>query len=208
MSNLTGAILTITILTISSMLIGVTIASVLNNESKELTTDQDLEKLASQAVDEISTYLQIRDQIGKYSIINGEYRLEKIAILISPLVSQKIDVSKLTIQLYNSESLKILNFKNNIECLDSNTIFDHPIWDNLDGKYFSYISISDSDKSLTTSNILNDYSDNIYIVIKLPLDMTMKYNEKIVVTLFPETGLKRTLTLEAPLPMNQVVKFE
>ena len=208
MGSLIGATLTIAILTIFSLLMGVTITSVINEETQNITTENDLEKITSDAIDEISTYIQIRDQKGKFSDINGEQKIEKIAILISPLVSQKIDLSRLTIQISNDKIVKILRYTGNLELLDSNYLFEHPIWDKLNGNNFGFISISDYDRSLTTNNLLNDFSDNVYTVIRLPAEMTMKKYDKIIVNLFPATGMTSTIILEAPLPMKQVITFE
>ena len=119
MGSLVGTTLTVAILSLSSILIGATVASVINTEAETLTTDYNLEKLASDAIDEISTYLQIRDQKGKFTNINGQQKIEKVAILISPLVSQKIDLSRLTIQISNDRIVKILRYNGNLEQLDS-----------------------------------------------------------------------------------------
>lgn len=222
MGSLSSTMIPIAILSISSLLIGVTIASVITRETEIITTENDPAKLASEAVDEISAYIQIRDQKGKYYNINrdqkiekgdqkiekGDLRIEKIALLISPLVTHEFDVSCLTIQLCNEKAIRLLRYSGNSERLDSNSLFEHPIWDNLTGNNFGFISIIDSDRSLTACNILNDYSDNGYIVIRLPADMTMEYNDKIVVTLFPATGMEKTTILEAPPPLKQVVTFE
>jgi len=208
MGKLTGIMVTLAILSISSLLIGVTIASNITGETTGITTEEDFEKMVSETVDEISTYIQIRDQKGKYYNINGEQRIEKIAIMISPLVSQEIDVSKLTIQLCDGDIVRILTYDGNAEHLDSNSVFEHPIWNNLNGNNYGFISISDSDGSLVDNNALNDYSDNAYIVIRLPSDMTMEKYDKIAVTLFPATGITRTTILEAPLPMKQIITFE
>ena len=208
MGSLTGTVIIVATLVISALLIGVTIASVITEETTGVTTEDDFEKIVNEAVDEIATYIQIRDQKGKYYNINGEQRIEKIVILISPLVSQEIDVSQLTIQLCDGEQVRILTYDGNAESLDSNSVFEHPIWNNINGNNFGFISIIDSDGSLVDYNALNDYSDNAYIVIRLPTDMTMEKYDKMAVTLFPATGITRTTILEAPLPMKQVVTFE
>ncbi|NHJ86859.1 MAG: hypothetical protein FK734_15460 [Asgard group archaeon] len=208
MGSLVGTTLTIAILSLSSILIGATVTSVINSETDSITTDYNLEQLASDAMDEISTYLQIRDQKGKYTNINGQQKIEKIAILISPLVSQKIDLSRLTIQLSNDKIVKILRYKGIMELQDSNSLFEHPIWNKLDGNNFGFISISDYDKSLISSSLLNDFSDNVYIVIRLPAEMTMKNYDKIIVNLFPATGMTSTIILEAPFPITQIITFE
>ena len=71
-----------------------------------------------------------------------------------------------------------------------------------------FISVVDLDESLVDYDIINDYSDNAYVVFRLPNDMTLLKNEKITVTLFPSTGITRTTVLKAPMPMSSVITFE
>jgi len=196
------------ILLISLMLIGITVASVITGENTGATTEENYDQMTEEIIDEISTYIQIKDQKGKYSEINGERRIDKIALWISPLVSQVIDVSQLTIQLNNGETVMFLVYDGNAENLESNSIFSHPIWNNIDGSNFGFISIIDLDESLVDYDTINDCSDNAYAVFRLPNDMTMTKHEKLIVTLFPSTGITRTTILEAPLPIKPVVTFE
>ena len=205
-SIITG--ITAIILLISLTLIGITVASIITGENTGATTEENYDQMTKEVIDGISTYIQIKDQKGKYFEINGEQRIERIALWISPLVTQDIDVSQLTIQLDNGKDVKLLVYTGNAEDLESKSIFDHQIWDNMDGSNFGFISIVDLDKSLVYYNTINDYSDNVYIVFKLPSDMTMVKNEKLTVTLFPSTGITRTTVLEAPLPIKPVVTFE
>jgi len=208
MGSLIGTTITIAVLTLSSLMMGATITSVIDAESDSITTENNIEKLTSDAIAEISTYIQIRDQKGKFSKINGVQKIEKIAILISPLVSQNIDISRLTIQISNGRILKILRNNGIIEHLDSYSIFEHSIWDKLDGNNFGFISISDYDRSLISNKLLNDFSDNVYIVIRLPAGMAMKTYDKIAIDLFPATGMATTIILEAPFSMSQIITFE
>jgi len=200
-------ITTIILLTIL-LLVGLTVASVITGENTQYTNEQNYDQMTEEVINEISTYIQIKDQKGKYYNINGTQKIEKIALLISPLVSQDIDVTQLTIQLDNGEKVKILSFDGNASKIDSNTLFNHPIWKNLTGNNFGFISIVDLDNSLIDHNTINDYSDNIYVVFKLPNDMTLEKRDKLIVTLFPSTGITRTTLLEAPLPIHPIVTFE
>ena len=190
------------------MLIGITVASVITGENTGATTEENYDQMTEEIIDEISTYIQIKDQKGKYSEINGERRIDKIALWISPLVSQVIDVSQLTIQLNNGETVMFLVYDGNAENLESNSVFGHPIWNNIDGSNFGFISVIDLDGSLVDYDTINDCSDNAYVVFRLPNDMTMTKHEKLIVTLFPSTGITRTTILEAPLPIKPVVTFE
>jgi archaellin len=92
--------------------------------------------------------------------------------------------------------------------LGPNSLFDHPIWNNINGGNFGFISIVDIDKSLINYVTFNDCSDNAYVVFRLPDFMTLSKYEKIVVTLFPSTGISKTIELKAPLPIEPVVSFE
>jgi len=196
------------ILLISILLIGITTATILSDSNSGFTEEANLNQITNEVVDEISTYIQIRDQKGKYYDIDGVKKIQKIAILISPLVTQDISVSKLTIQLDNGDSVHMLTYSSYSQSLDQNSIFEHKIWDSLTGKNFGLISLHDADNSLVNFDVINDYSDNAYLVFRLHLDMMLAKHDKITVTLFPSTGLKKVIELEAPLPIKSVITFE
>lgn len=196
------------LLLIALMFIGITVASVITGQIIGSPSEQDLEKITEKTLNEISIYILIKDQKGKFSEINGEQKIEKIALWITPLITQDIDISKLTIQLYNGENINFLKYDGNSDNLESNSLFDHPIWNNINGNNFGFISIVDIDKSLINYETFNDCSDNAYLVFRLPELMTLSKHEKIIVTLFPSTGITRTIELKAPLPIKPVVSFE
>ena len=198
--------LTALILLVSSLLIGLTVASVMS-EGTSGDTGGDIDQMTGEIIDEISTYIQIRDQKGKFYEVDGVQKIEKIALLISPLVTQDIDVSQLTIQLSNGETVRMLTY-GDAEYIGSNSLFEHPIWNNMTGGNFGFISIIDIDESLVDYNTINDYSDNAYVIFRLPPDMALAKHDKIIVTLFPSTGTTRVIELEAPMPMSSVVTFE
>ena len=131
--------LTSILLLIALMFIGITVASVITSQIIGSPSGQDLEQITEKTIDEISTYILIKDQKGKFSEINGEQKIEKIALWIKPLFTQEIDVSKLTIQLYNSESVVFLEYDGKSVNLGPNTLFDHPIWNNINGGNFGFI---------------------------------------------------------------------
>ena len=207
MSKITTG-LTAIILLVSFLLIGITAASVLSESNSGLTENADLDEITNEVIDEISTYIQIRDKIGKFYEIDGVKKIQKIAILISPLVTQDINVSQLTIQLNNGESVHMLTYSLYSESLDQSSIFEHNIWNYITGENFGFISICDLDDSLVNYDLINDYSDNAYVVFRLPSDMALAKHDKIIITLFPSTGITRTLELEAPLPIKSVVTFD
>lgn len=200
--------LTSSILIISLILIGMTVASVISSETTDSISEQDLEEMTQETIDEISTYILIKDKIGKFKEINGEQRIEKIALLITPLISQEIDISQITIQLNNGENVLFLKYSNNSVDLGKYSLFEHFIWNNLDGSNFGCISIIDLDSSLVDHDTFNDCSDNAYVVFRLPDSMALSKHEKIIITLFPSTGITRVLELKAPLPIKSIVTFD
>lgn len=195
------------IILIVTLLIAITVASVMT-EKTTTTTDYNIDEMTDEIINEITSYLQVKDQKGKYTEFNGEQKIQKIALLISPLVSQEIDLSQLNIQLDNGEIVRMLTYANNSVKIDHQTLFEHSIWDIIDGKNYSFITINDLDNSIVEYNILNENSDNAYIIFKLPLDMMMKKYDRLTVTLFPASGITKIINLKAPMPMKSVITFE
>jgi len=202
-NGITGMIILIAI-----MLVTVTAAGIITGSTTEGTTDtEDLDQLAQEVIDEISTYLQIKDQKGKFYQINDEYKIKRIAILISPLVSQEIDATQLTIQLDNGENVRILSCIGSAK-IDNSNLFGHSLWNNINGTNFGLISIIDQDGSISDYNVINENTDNCYIVFELPSSMTMEKYQELIVKLFPSSGIAKTLNLRAPMPMKSVITFE
>jgi archaellin len=195
------------ILLISILLIGITTAEVIYDNNSNLIIEENYTKIANQVLYDISTYIQIKDQKGIYEYFNGERQIEKIALYISPLVSQKIDLSKLIIQLDNGEFLQFLKYQGDVKYLGSNSIFNHPIWENLNGINFGFISIIDLDDSLLNFNSINDNSDNAYLVFRLPKNMRLEKHDKLIITLFPSTGIIKTIELTTPFSTQSIINF-
>lgn len=208
MNNWGSQGITAMIILVAIMLVGVTAASLMTEETTSTVTEEDVSQIMNEVVDEICSYLQIRDQKGKYYKIDGQQEIQKIAIMISPLVTQEIDLSQLTIQLDNGEMVTILTYSNKSTNLESNNLFEHSIWEDLDGQNFGFIAITDLDNSIKDFNIINENSDNAYLVFRLPTDFTMQKRDRLIVQLFPATGIVKTLVLEAPMPMRSVITFE
>lgn len=202
-NGITGMIILIAI-----MLITITVAGVVTDDTTSTTTEEDYEQMLEDAVNEISRYILIKEQLGKYSDINGELKIEKIVLWITPLVEQNTDLSELTIELNNGESVMLLTYYGNSNPRESSNIFEQSIWDNLNGTNFGFIPIVDLDDSIVNYNALNDASDNAYLVFKLPNEMTMSKYDEMVVKLIPSAGISRHIYLKAPMPMKSVITFE
>jgi len=208
MSNWRNTGITTIILLIVILLIAMTVTSTITQETTGTITEHNYDQMVDETIDEISTYIQIRDQKGKFSDLNGEKKIGKIALLISPLVSQDIDLTGLMIQLDNGETVRMLNYIGFSSNLESASLFKQSIWDSLIEDNFGFITIYDLDNSITEYNLINDYSDNTYLVFKLPGDMALAKHDRITVTLFPSTGITRATILKAPMPIKSVITFE
>ena len=206
MSNGGSLGLTAAILAIGIILIAATAASVILSSSTT-SDEQNYEQMTEEALEEISTYIQTKDVMGKYYYDDGAKHIQKIALLIKTMFSVEIDVSGLTIKLCNGEQTNILYYSGKAAFIYSNPLFEHPLWDNMSNSTFSFIVTYDKDNSLVDYGTINDHTDMAYIVIKLPEEFTMQKGDRITVTLFPSTGIERTLTLEAPMPMNSIVSL-
>jgi archaellin len=195
------------IILIAALLIGITTADILTGETTDIT-EQDIVKMTEEVINEISTYIQIKDQKGKYFEENNVFRIKKIAIWISPLVSQNIDLSKLTIQLDDGEKVIFLTYNGLAQNMQSSSLFDQPIWDDLTGYNFGFLPICDIDNSIVDYDMMNENSDNAYILFKIPQEISMENGDELTVTLFPSTGITRITDLKAPLPTRSIVTFE
>ncbi|UCD13094.1 MAG: hypothetical protein JSW60_05915 [Thermoplasmatales archaeon] len=181
-------------------------ASITMSNSKG-ETEKDYKQMMNEALDEISIYLQIKDVIGKYYSIEGEKRIQKIAILIKPLFSTNIDTSKLLIQLFNGKQIQMLYYSGNAEFIHSYPLFEHSLWNNQNENNFGLVVTLDKDKSLVDYSIINDHTDMAYITIKLSEDFQLKNGDSIQITLFPSTGVERTVSIEAPAPLTPIVSL-
>jgi len=196
------------VLLISTILISVAAFSVLSdNSNTSASSEEEIEQMLNEALDPITKNVQIIDKVGKYYGEPQQQKIEKIGILIKPLISDEIDLSELTIKISDGNSLRILSYSNQVALFGNNNLFDHPIWDSLTTNNFGLIVTRDIDNSLVDYDTINKNTDMVYIVIKLPSDYHMKKGDSIIVQLFPSSGLTKTTMLDAPLPMTSVVSL-
>ncbi len=208
MANYRKTGITTLMLLIITMVILVGIASTLTGETNgSTTTETDYDQMVDDVVNEISTYIQIKDSKAKFYKEDGEYQIQKISLLISPMVSQDIDLSHLTVQIDNGEMVNVLYYKESKK-IGSDSLFENSLWELLNGSNFGLLSINDYDNSVEEYDLLNENSDLTYLSFNLPSNFYMKKYDKIKVTLFPSTGIQRTILLKAPMPMESVITFE
>ena len=187
-----------------------TIAASLLTETDEYdvsSASEDLENIINDTLTEITTYLKITDAVGKYYETNNTQKIEKIAIMIKPFVSCTIDLSDITIKLENNQDIKILTYQKQVESIASHPLFEHPLWQNVTTNTFGCIIVHDTDHSILQEHTIDDHTDMCYLIIPLPEEFSMKYKDTLKVSIFPATGIIKTLSLKAPLPTKHVVNF-
>jgi len=194
------------ILLIVFMLIGATAASVIMNKTTN-SSEKDYTQMVNEVVDDLSNYITINNVVGKYDEVNGKYQIQKLAIMIRPLISTQIDTSKIIIKISNGEHLYILSPTGQVTLIGTSSVFSNPVWGNTPQGTFSFISIVDDDSSLINHKVINKNTDTQFIIINLPQDLIMHYGDTMDVALIPSPGTQRTLALEAPLPTTHVVSL-
>jgi archaellin len=188
------------------MLVAITAASVISTETTSTTTEEDYQQMLEDAANEISRYLLVKERLGKYTNINGERQIEKIALWITPLVDQDFDMSQLTIELNNGESVMMLTYTGS-NPMESNCIFEQSIWNSLNGSNFGLIPIIDLDDSIINYDTMNDASDNAWLVFKLPSGMTMNKYDEMIVKIIPSSGVAISLHLKASFSTKSIVQL-
>jgi len=68
-------------------------------------------------------------------------------------------------------------------------------------------SIIDKDNSIDGFNLINDYSDNAYIVFKLPSSIRLTKYDQLIITLIPCIGNQKIIELQAPFSIKPVFSF-
>jgi archaellin len=184
------------------LIAGVAGSVVMNNSEEEIGQ---YEQILDNTYNEIVNYIQVKDIVGKYSSINGEKQIDKIAILIKPLFTNNMDTTEFLIKLNNGEQIKILSSSEQTEFIYSNSLFNHPLWNNMRGTGFSIIAIHDKDRSIIDYNTINHNTDMAYIIIPFTEEFAMKKGDTMTVSIIPSTGVIKTIAIEAPLPMQSIV---
>jgi archaellin len=192
------------ILLLVFILIGAVSASIIITDTP-MTSEEDLTNMTNEIVDELCSYLQIKQIVGKYQTIQGQQRINKIAILIKPFVSQNIDLTHMTLELNDGENYQILFFNGTAGSIRSQSLFEHQLWESLTNESYGLLSTIDNDNSIVDAHMINENTDMAFIIIKLPENKAMTQDTQLVVTIRPSPGIGRTVTLEAPLPIKNIV---
>ncbi|MEF8848472.1 MAG: hypothetical protein V5A68_04990 [Candidatus Thermoplasmatota archaeon] len=194
-----------TIIIIAIILIATLTIILVTGQQTQTINQKNLEQILDEIFNEITTQIQIKEKIGKYYKIQNEYEIKKIAIMISPLVTNDININQLKIEIYNNEKIKILKYEGDTKKIENKDLFEHPIWKNLTKNQYGFITIQDKDNSLEKHGQLNNYKDNAFLIIKLPDNLALKKGDKINLKLFPSTGITKKIKITAPIPTNRIV---
>lgn len=194
------------ILIISLILIGSTVASVMSDSSGSLD-EEDLEKMVDEVLDEVSTYIKIEDVMGKYIKTEKEMKIQKMVLMIEPLFSVDINVSELIIKLCDGEKVNMLYYGGKSSFIDSNSLFEHDLWDNTTEDIYNLILLLDKDKSIIEYGTINDHTDLMYIIINLPEEFFMKKDDSMSISIYNSNGITRVIDIKAPMPMKKIVSL-
>ena len=190
------------------LIIVVLIAAVAGSVIIQTTQDasnRDLTSITNDALDEITTFLQIKNVVGKYDNIQGQEGIQRIALLIKPLVSIHLDITKITVMISSGDDIRILSFSGQVAPIKSHSLFDHPVWDSTDEGSYSVLSTVDDDNSMTDLHLINKNTDMGFIILNLPGTDLLHYGQSLQLTLIPSPGNECSVTLEPPLPTSRVV---
>lgn len=193
----------IILLFISIILITITATSTIT--SNNAITEKNMETYLDDALNEITSYLKIRNVYGSFST-EKPYHLTKIAIIISPLFHDSIEMSDFIIQLQTKNSLTIYTLNDLSQPLNDQTIFTHTLWKNLPHNQYSLVSIIDKDTSIEKYQTLNEPSDLTFLVFSTA-PYEIKKGDLVTITISSGTSIHRTITFETPLPTNNIVSL-
>jgi archaellin len=192
------------------LIVVILLAAVAGSEIIQTTqnvSSQDLTGITNDALDEITTYLQIKNVVGKYETIQGQTGIHRIALLIKPLVSIHLDINKITLMITKGDDLRILSFSGQVAPIKSFSLFNHPLWDSLNESTFGFLTTIDDDNSMTNSSLINKNTDMGFILVTLPETDPLLYDQSLQITFVPAPGNECSVTLEAPLPTTSVVSL-
>jgi len=186
---------------VSLFLITVTASTIINTNTS--VSSEDINQYVEDTINEITRYIQIKQIYGAFTT-HKPYSLSKIAIMISPLYSNDIDISNLMIQIQTHDSLSIYTYSDQVIALENNDVFTHPIWNQLTNRSFGIISMIDKDKSLIHHHVLSDASDLGVLTIPIE-DGIIQKGDDVTICILSGDSIQKTISFKTPLPINKIV---
>lgn len=198
-----SAALPLVLILLAVIFIALTATSMITTQTT--TSQQDIQQYVDDALYEITSYIQVSNVYATYSK-QAPYQLNKIAILVSPLFHQDIDLSTYIIQIQTESNIHLYTHNKTVSSLESTGIFSHSQWDLLTNQHFGIISIQDTDQSVLTHHSFSEPSDMAAFTIIIE-DLSIMKGDDVTILISPGAGLEKTISFKAPLPTRTVVKL-
>ena len=192
------------IIIIASLFIITSTASTFIHPGSSLNPN-DINQYVEHTVDEITSYIQIKNMYGQFST-NKPYYISKIGIMISPLFHSNIDISNIIIQVQTKNTIFIYTYNNQALSLNTNSLFTNSLWNKLDERSFGIISIIDEDESILNHHVLSDSSDLLFLAFSIPDDIIFK-GEYVTITISSGDIMQKTISFSTPIPSNKIVSL-
>lgn len=191
--NNKGNAVTSTIPILVSMLVAGAASSTMMTQDAGDLSDQ-LQQTVQDSLDTITTHLNIKDALGKYTDNTQGRHIEKIMLLLQPLIETNIDISKITIKLTNTHDTTLISYSGQTAYHDSSApLFENTLWEQTKNS-FSVLALIDDDDSITTYDIMND--DTAFVLINLPPTFSITKDQSLAVSIIPERGITTSIILE------------
>lgn len=189
------------------IVITTTVTSLTNSVDNELSEDN-LEEMLSTLYKDISTYVQIEHIYGKYTQTEHSRMITQIALQIKPYFSTEIPVDRIVLQILGNHDIQTLYYSGSSSPMMSSSLFDNPIWNNTTATHFSIMSLFDFDSSIEENNLINDFSDRMYILVRLNKDQWINnHMQPIEINIFFESGVSRHLSLQVPFSTKDIIQI-
>ena len=205
-NNVEGSIgISTVILIIGILLVAATVGSVITEPPQNLT-EEDINQLMDDVVKEISSYIQIKEVIGKFYPSENGLTIQKIILLVTPLCHGDFDLNDMIIQLQSKNAITTLYYNQHAVVARGN-LFSEEYWNRDSSEVYSCLVTLDKDFSISQYDTLNEPSDMAYLTLNLPNEMFLQKGDKLTISMIPSSGVMRTIFIEAPLPMSLVVRL-
>ena len=193
----------IIILVIAILFISLTASSMITTNGT--LNDEELNEYLDHVIDELTNYISIKNVYGKLSS-EKPYHITQIAIMISPLFHDPINISDWIIQVQTTDTLSIYIFNQSVMKQDHHTIFSHPLWQQITPNTFGVMTLIDNDASLLDQYTLSESSDLVFLVFPISND-SMTKGETVTITLSSGTSIRKCFTFDIPFSTRSIVSL-
>jgi len=172
----------------------------------DLTEQEALEMIEGLYTD-ITTYTSIDSILGYYQQSQEQRSIQQIAIQFHPKFSTAFQLSETFIEISDGIENRILYFNKDVEELTPYDLFHHPLWNTIKNESYGILTILDNDLSMIEYNILNENTDRAYLIFNIPQSMILEKGDVIDISLYPSTGMKKTLEITITFSIQPLVKL-